>query len=101
MRMYSTPAAAPAASNNTRKSQASRFTNSPIHQLTHLPTYQLANSRSVRRPVEIVLQDDRRGCGVEARLPPTPVALADCEPALRFATRQPLVFCRDSQRRAR
>ncbi len=55
----------------------------------------------LRSPIQIILQDDRGGRGVELRLAPAPVALAARQAALRFAARQTLVLGHDRHARAR
>ena len=56
--------------------------------------------RCVRPAVEIVLQDDSGGSGVQAGLPRSPVLVASRQATLGFDTRQALVLKDDRQRRA-
>src|SRR5664279_3833869 len=84
-RTYISAAAAPMASNSRRMMNRSSFFTAFLRP----------------RPVQIILQDDRRRGRVELFIAFAPVALADGQPALRLAARQALAFGRNRQRRAR
>src|SRR5258705_5072881 len=90
-------AAAPVANSTNNRDPSSFFISLLARGARGAPTTPFC----VLRSIEIVLQKDRGGCGIELRLALAPVLLATRQAALRFHARQPLVLRGDRQRRPR